>query len=338
MTKNKTLGWQFTGDDGAFVLDAPHKSSYLYFPLVNEAGMMSVVTPTLHGDVKTGQNSFLTPPVSVEDLHNTRSARNFWVVVAGADPWSATGNSAPQVSQTFVEDGDETVTLAAGLLWHKVTRQNRRLGLTAEVVNFVPVSDDQVELMQVTLTNTGRASVTLTPTAAIPLYGRSADNLRDHRHVTSLLHRIWTVRHGVMVRPTLTFDERGHRPNRVTYAALGAEGDGAPPVSFFPVVEDFIGEGGNLEWPAAVALPGTIGVPAGTSVDGYEAIGALRFAAVTLAPGEARTYVLILAVAAEGEPGEELVRRYGSAAQFAHWLEVTVAQPSVPSSPGTGAA
>ena len=37
-----------------------------------------------------------------------------------------------------------------------------------------------------------------------------------------------------------------HRPNSVTYAVLGAEGD-APPVSFFPVVEDFIGEGGSLE-------------------------------------------------------------------------------------------
>ncbi len=61
--------------------------------------MMSVVTPTLHGDSKTGQNTFLTAPVSVEDLHNTRSARNFWVCVAGAEPWSATGNSAPQVAR-----------------------------------------------------------------------------------------------------------------------------------------------------------------------------------------------------------------------------------------------
>ncbi|WP_423223349.1 GH36-type glycosyl hydrolase domain-containing protein [Candidatus Amarolinea aalborgensis] len=333
MTNNKTLGWQFIGDDGAFVLDAPHKNSYLYFPLVNEAGMMSVATPTLHGDVKTGQNTFLTMPVSVEDLHNTRSARNFWVAVPGASPWSATGNSAPQISQTFVEDGDETVMLRAGLLWHQVTRQNRRLGLTAEVLNFVPASDDQVELMQVTLTNSGRAPLTLTPTAAIPLYGRSADNLRDHRHVTSLLHRIRTVHHGVVVRPTLTFDERGHRPNSVSYAVLGAEGDGAPPVSFFPVVEDFIGEGGNLEWPAAVVQPGMAGLPAGAAVDGYEAIGGLRFAEVTLAPGEARTYILILAVdfgelsraAAEAEPGEELVRRYGSAAQTAHWLQVTAA-------------
>ena len=66
--------------------------------------MMSVVTPTLHGDAKTGQNAFLTLPVSVEDLHNTRSARNFWVYVRGLGAWSATGNSAPQVAQTFAED------------------------------------------------------------------------------------------------------------------------------------------------------------------------------------------------------------------------------------------
>jgi len=328
MRDNATAGWHFTGADGTFRLDTPHRTSYLYFPLVNEAGMMSAVTPTLHGDCKTGQNSFLTLPVSMEDLHNTRSARNFWVNIAGHGPWSATGNSAPQAAQTFAADSDETVSLEAGLLWHKVTRRNARLGLVAEVMNFVPAGDpspgDQVELMQVTLTNIGSAPLTLTPTAAIPIYGRSADNLRDHRHVTSLLHRIRTVRHGVEVCPTLTFDERGHRPNSVTYAVLGAEGDGAPPVSFFPVVEDFIGEGGSLEWPAAVVQADATGAGVGAAVDGYEAIGALRFADVALAPGESRSYVLILAVLADGlgEP-EELVRRYGSAARFADWLERT---------------
>ena len=324
MTENMITGWRFIGDDGTFRLDAPHKTNYLYFPLVNEAGMMSAVTPTLHGDTKTGQNTFLTLPVSVEDLHNTRSARNFWVYVDGYGPWSATGNSAPQVAETFAADSPETVTLEAGLLWHKVTRRNARLGLAAEITNFVPAGDDQVELMQVTLTNIGGTPLTFTPTAAIPIYGRSADNLRDHRHVTSLLHRIRTVRHGVVVRPTLTFDERGHRPNTVTYAVLGAEGDGAPPTGFFPVVEDFIGEGGNLEWPAAVVQPGVDGVAAGAAVDGYEAIGALRFADVTLAPGESRTYVLILAVLADGAATpDELTRRYGSAARFAEWLDHT---------------
>ena len=255
MVKDTIGNWQFTDDDGSFLLESPHRTNYLYFPLVNEAGMMSVVTPTLHGDTKIGQNAFLTLPVSVEDLHNTRSARNFWVDVRGFGAWSATGNSAPQVAQTFAEDPGETVTLEAGLLWHKVTRENQQAGLRAEVLSFVPASPDAVELMQVTLTNIGAEPLTITPTAAIPIYGRSADNLRDHRHVTSLLHRVRTMAHGVLACPTLSFDERGHRPNTVTYAVLGAEGDGAPPASFFPAVEDFIGEGGNLEWPGAVVEP-----------------------------------------------------------------------------------
>lgn len=327
MTDNLVPAWHFINDDGAFRLDAPHRTNYLYFPLVNEAGMMAAVTPTLHGDTKTGQNTFLTLPVSVEDLHNTRSARNFWVSIAGHAPWSATGNSAPQVARTFAQDSGETVELEAGLLWHKVTRRNARLGLAAEITNFVPMSDDQVELMQVTLTNIGSAPLIFTPTAAIPIYGRSADNLRDHRHVTSLLHRVRTVRHGVTVCPTLTFDERGHRPNTITYAVLGAEGDGTPPVSFFPVVEDFIGEGGSLEWPEAIVQENSAGAPAETAVDGYEAMGALRFADVALAPGESRSYVLILAVL-ENKVGicatdANLIQRYGSAARFAEWLDRT---------------
>ncbi len=281
--------WQFTGDDGSFRLESPHRTSYLYFPLVNEAGMMAAVTPTLHGDTKTGQNNFLTLPVSVEDLHTSRSSRNFWVTLTGYGPWSAVGVSAPQIARTFAADAPETVTLEAGLLWHRVTRTNRRLGLAAETLNFVPAGGDPVELMQVTLTNIGDRPLTLTPTAAIPIYGRSADNLRDHRHVTSLLHRIRTVAHGVLVCPTLSFDERGHRPNTVTYAVLGAEGDGAAPVSFYPVIEDFIGEGGSLEWPLAAVEPATPGLPTGATVDGYEALGGLRFAEVTLAPGEARS-------------------------------------------------
>ena len=185
MTKDLINGWHFIDDAGTFILQNPHKTNYLYFPLVNEAGMVSVVTPLLHGDVKTGQNTFATAPVSVEDLHNTRSARNFWVYVHGVGPWSATGNSASQVAQTFTGD-TESVTLEAGFLWQRITRENACLGLRAEITVIVPPSADAVELMQVTLTNTGDAPITLTPTAAIPLYGRSADNLRDHPASTVL--------------------------------------------------------------------------------------------------------------------------------------------------------
>ena len=324
MAEKSVSDWRFVDASGVFELANPQQHSYLYFPLVNEQGMISVVTPTLHGDAKTGQNTFLTPPVSVEDLHTSRAARNFWVQVAGGGAWSATGNSALQLSRRFGID-PEAVTLKAGFLWHTVTRTNPALGLRAEITSFVPASTDQVELMQVTLTNVSAQPLTLTPTAALPLYGRSADNVRDHRHVTSLLHRIQVHRHGVLVRPTLSFDERGHLPNTVTYAALGAEADGTPPSAFFPLVEDFIGEGGTLDWPEAV-VAGLPGVEAGARVDGYEALGGLRFQTVTLPAGRSRRYILILAILEkDAARPEDLMERYGSAAQFEAWRARTEA-------------
>jgi cellobiose phosphorylase len=311
MTTQPISGWQFCDEHGTFELANPHASSYLYFPLMNESGLVSVVTPALQGDIKTSQNTFLTLPVSVEDLHTSRSTRNFWVKVKDRGAWSAAGNSAPQTAPRSAEE----VTLRAGFLWHTVARTNRALGLRAEVTNFVPANHDQVELMRVTLTNVGDQPLAVTPTAAIPIYGRSADNLRDHRHVTSLLHRTHTQRYGVIVKPTLSFDERGHQPNRVSYAVLGVEEDGTPPGAFFPVIEDFIGEGGTLDWPAAIVddLPG-VGVDA--AIDGYESLGGLRFAPLDLAPGHSRSYILMLAILDSGASTETLIARYGTAARF----------------------
>ncbi|MGD8623253.1 MAG: cellobiose phosphorylase [Anaerolineae bacterium] len=321
-------GWLFVDDDGTFVLPEPDRHSYLYFPLVNEGGLVSVVTPTLHGDVKTGQNSFLTLPVSAEDLHISRAARNFWVNVAGFGAWSATGNSARQIAQTSTAGRPDQVELEAGFLWHQLTRLSPDLGLRAEITSVVPpdasaaASAGGVELMQVVLANEGRQPLTLTPTAAIPLYGRSADSLRDHRHVTSLLHRIYTHRHGVLVRPTLVFDERGHRPNTVTYAVLGAEQDGTAPVAFFPLLETFVGPGGSLDWPQAVVRstnpdhPELPGLGAGQRFAGSEAMGGLRFRPITLAPGQRRAYVLVLAILEKDADPDALIARYGDQAGF----------------------
>ncbi len=309
-------GWHFCDEHGTFELSDPQASNYLYFPLVNERGLVSVITPTLHGDLKLDQNTFLTLPVSVEDLHTSRAARNFWVKVDGREAWSVTGNSAPQIAHRF--DNDEEVKLEAGFLWHTLTRTNEALGLRADVTNFVPPDADHVELMRVTLTNIGDDDLTLTPTAAIPIYGRSADNLRDHRHVTSLLQRTRTSQHGVLVKPTLSFDERGHQPNALTYAVLGADEDGAPPIEFLPLVEDFIGEGGTLDWPEAIVRE-TPGVKAECAIDGYESIGGLRFAPIVLAPDQSRSFIIIMAILDETLLADDLIERYGTVAKFDRW-------------------
>ncbi|MBM6997683.1 cellobiose phosphorylase [Paenibacillus sp. DXFW5] len=315
-----TSGWKFQGKEGVFRLEQPELSSYLYFPLVNEAGMMSSVSPTLHGQSTTGHNSFLLEPISVESLHNSKAARNFWVYLEGYGAWSATGNSARQNAALFSEKNEHS-SLEAGFLWHKLTRENNLLNLRAETTSFVPVTDDKIELMKVRLTNTGNTELMFTPTAAIPLYARSADDLRDHRHVTSLLHRIYTSVHGVEVQPSLSFDERGHRVNQTTYGVFGAAQDGKAPVGFFPVTEDFIGEGGALDWPQAVVANRRPDVEAGAVAEGYEAVGALRFDTVRLAPGASVSYIVAMIIADDRMDTKRVAAEYLSEQRFNELLE-----------------
>lgn len=179
----------FINDSGDFVLTKAQRYPGTYFPLANEAGMISSVTAMLSGDCKTGQNSYLLPPASAETLHESRASRNFWILEEGRAPWSVAGQSALQQAGRLSEDEEDT-TLFGGLLWQGIERVRKRSGLRASVLSFVPAGDEKVEIMQVTLSNEGSTSLELTPVAAIPVYGRSADNIRDHRHVTSLLQRV----------------------------------------------------------------------------------------------------------------------------------------------------
>ncbi|EHI97831.1 cellobiose phosphorylase-like protein [Clostridium sp. DL-VIII] len=284
---------KFINNKGTFKLKNPENNSYLYFPLANEAGVMSSITPTLNGDCKMGQNTFLLAPVSSEELHNNKSSRNFWIYVEGIGAWSATGVSAAQQAEAFSEDKEET-ELEAGIMWHKMTRKSKKYGIKSEIISFVPSNDEKIELMKVTITNTSDNSKKVTPTVAIPLYCRSADNIRDHRHVTSLLNRIETTEDGIIVNPTLTFDERGHKKNTVVYGVVAATGDREKPVSFCPIVEEYIGEGGSFEVPKSILLNEEFKVKADTKLEGYEAIGAIRFDEVKIEPNESKTYIVAI--------------------------------------------
>ncbi len=310
--KNKSLkNVEFLDDDGTFRLENPEEVTGLYFPLAGEAGLKSAVTPSLGGDCKLDQEAFLLEPVSSENLHTSRSTRNFWCVTEQGC-WSATGTSAEQEAARFTDRQEKSV-LTAGLMWQSVRRESDEQGLCAEITSFVPVSEN-VEIQLVRITNTGDKAQTVIGVAAIPIYGRSADNIRDHRNVTSMLHRIRVEEHGVLVKPTLSFDEKGHRENRRIYYVLGAEGHGGAPACFYPTVDSFIGEGGTFLHPRAVygAAPGA---GPGAAVDGREAMGGIEFSPVTLAPGESAEYVILSGIAEEKEEIDRILAAYPASAQ-----------------------
>lgn len=295
--------WKFTDNLGSFEFPTADKIKGLYFPLANEK-IMSSVSPDLHGDIKTGQNYFLLTPVSRIDLVNLRASRNFWIYIDKDKIWSATG-----VSKDLKQIEEDRVNLTAGLLWHKIARENKEIGLRAEIVSFVPAASEPVEIMQVKLTNITSQKIKLTPYAAIPIYARGATNLHDHRHVTSLLQRITLHKLGVIVKPTLVFDECGHRPNKTLYFVLGWDESFIPPQYLYPAQEMFCGDEGDLEAPASVlkhALPDREGI------QGKEAMGALRFQNIILNPKASHSYIILMGISEDNAQLKSIINKFNS--------------------------
>lgn len=303
--------WSFTDSFGTFESRTACGIKALYFPLTNER-LMSSVSPDLHGDIKTGQESFLLAPTSRIDLVNLRSSRNFWILSENGKAWSATG-----VSKDIKQIESDDFRLRAGLLWHEITRRNGAAGLEATALSFVPVSGSPVEILRVTLSNISRRKIRIVPIAAIPIYGRGANNLRDHRHVTSLLQRPRIHRLGVVTRPTLAFDEAGHRPNKNIYFVLGWSDHGrgrlSGPQYIYPTEEVFCGDGGDLEAPESV-LRNTL--PPGERIEGEEPMGGLRFNKIELDPGERAFYTVIMGISEQPREIESAVKTFSDPARL----------------------
>lgn len=309
----------FIDKDGTFELMRPEDYSYLYFPLAGEAGLKSSITPNLGGDAEIDQTTFLLEPVSSESLHNNRSTRNFWVKFDDGSVWSAAGSSAEAENDKFTKEQDDS-KITAGFMWQSMERVSKKHAVSARITSFIP-RDMNAEVMYVTLKNLSDKTEKVTPVAAVPIYGRSADNIRDHRNVTSMLNRIHTEKYGVVVTPTMSFDERGHKKNHTSYYVIGSAGDGQLPVEFYATVDQYIGEGGTYTHPGALYrdLPG---VSAGQDFAGKEAVGALKFSEKSLAPGEEASYTILLGIAPKGTDLAPLLKRFDSSKKTENELDL----------------
>ena len=129
---------------------------------------------------------------------------------------------------------------------------------------------------------------------------------------------------GVLVTPTLSFDERGHQVNHMTYYCVGWSGNGEKPVDFYPTAEDFVGEGGNFERPYAIVKKAE-GVKAGTRIEGLEAVGGLHFSEVTLEPEEECSYLIFTGITEDIQEIRNLSKTYTTREMVLEELEKTKA-------------
>ncbi|MBD3271361.1 MAG: cellobiose phosphorylase, partial [Elusimicrobia bacterium] len=306
--------WTFISDDGSFVSTLAHNNKELYFPLCNHE-ITASITPDLHGDIQKGYDQYLLEPVSRINLTNSKSNRNFWIYINPHTVWSVTGVSSDRSLSSL-----DSVKIEAGLLWHRVIRNNKKIGIQATITSCIPSSNDPVEIMRVDLTNISSKAIRMIPWAAIPVYARSADTVRDHRHVTSLLNRCTKTPYGLIVKPTLLFNERGHYPNIHSFFVFGSDGNGKKPQHIYTSYHEYIGRG-DLENPDAVYLNKQ--PKKGRINQGCEACAGLKFQRTTIKPRQTITYIILLGITDNTHKSETIRTSYNTTTKIDRALELT---------------
>ncbi|NQT28750.1 MAG: cellobiose phosphorylase [Candidatus Omnitrophica bacterium] len=270
--------YKFIDDKGTFTVEDPQRYN-LYFPLTNkDGGILSSISPNLGGDIKKDNSHFLTPPASIVDVKNNLLCRR--------DFFIKTNNKVVRLSNPHNDK------LEAGFLYHKLTKEAGDLHI--EILNFVP-SSVAVEIMSIKITNRGSKNINITPTSLIPLYGRGENTLRDHRHVSSLLNRIHLNKYGIFLKPTLSFDEEGHKVNEATYFCLGFQDNQIAPLGQFPTLDYFSGIG-DLFNPQSINQDIKPVKKERTEFQGKEALAAFRFKDRKLRKGESVNYFLVVGI------------------------------------------
>lgn len=267
-----------------------------YFPLFNEQGLKASITPFFAGDLKTDHDHYALKPTTEVDLFDGYG-RN---VIFEVDHVLFFLNGQTERQQ------DDELTYETGLLYQRVIRKNERF--TIDTTSFIPL-EANIELHRITFRNNCRTPLELRVTTAVPLYARSADQLRDHRHVTSLLQRIEVVKHGILVQPTLSFNERGHEPNHTIYGLFAAS-ESMSIDRYIPVLDDFV-SGGSLRFPKGLDR-----TTQEKQIAGYEAMGALGFEEVMVDPGASIDLFMAIGIHEDRETSIDEGMRYLNAQAF----------------------
>jgi cellobiose phosphorylase len=259
-----------------------NKNYGYYFPLFNSNGFKSTITPNLLGDIKFDYNHFVTEPISEIGLYE--SLGRHVIIIVDNDYYYLSGKS-------LFQQHDE-VEVTYGSIYQKVKRINEKHEI--EIKTFIPHKDN-IELSQIKYLNTTNNTQKVKIITAPMLYGRSLDNLFDHRHVTSLLNRAKVIKGGILLKPTLSFDERGHILNHTSYYFLTnsnkLEIDG-----YYPSYDEFI-DGGTMLFPKGLNNKYQVG----DTVDGYETLGGVSYKEITINPNEELTFYIAFGISEDDD-------------------------------------
>ncbi|HCZ24192.1 MAG TPA: cellobiose phosphorylase [Acholeplasmataceae bacterium] len=278
----------------------------IYFPLFNTKGLRASITPTLGGDLKIDHHHYAMEPTTEVDLYHPHFSRNV-IFRINKEMYFLNGQTETPQADLLEASYDPFV--------QKIKRSNVLYDM--HVTSFIP-QDGMVECHLVTYTNKSSEVQKVDITTAVPLYGRSADNLRDHRHVTSLLNQVKVVEGGMILKPTLSFDERGHQVNDTFYSVYVSSND-MKVKGYIPTTHDLM-NGGSLYFPKGLDELKSVGY----EINGYEALGGIQFEEVELNPHQSLSFIMTIGIH-QSEKHIELDKRFLNQEVFNQSLTDTIA-------------
>ncbi len=278
------MRYEFLDGYGSFITSGVVPKT-AYFPVCN-ARFLGSVNVDLAGDLKTDQDHFFLPPVSRIDLTASKLTPNVWLRFPRG-LYSLLGVSNTDLNRLW----PVRKRVEAGLGWFRLWITCGELGLEASLTTYIP-PDEDVQIFWLKIKSQARKDLSFVPIFTVPVYARSGDNLRDHRHVTSLLNRVRILSNGLLVKPTMSFDERGHRLNEVVYGVLAS----TRLADVYSAYEDVVGEGDLLN-PLGLLKSSADR----THIQGKEVVAGLVFPEVCLQPGEGCELVCGLFMGKEGD-------------------------------------
>lgn len=294
-----------------FTIDDAMMLDYSYFPLTNGFNLKGSINANLNGDLKTDQNHFILTPITEDALKNINYGRNIYFNVNN-DVYALNGCTPLNHLKK------DLVTVSGGFLYYGVKKENDIF--TTNSLTFCPYGKDDIELTKVVFKNNSKKEIKVIATVAIPLYCRSADTIRDHRHVTSLLNNAIIKEEGIINTPTLLFDEKSHLKGETSYAVF-TKSNKVMIKNYWPSLEDFCKDGSDLILPKVVERPQSSSYKVNDVVAGYELLAGFEYQEIFLKPNEQFEIIFMITTCKANDNIEKLVNKYLDFNTFDNLLE-----------------
>lgn len=129
---------KFLNANGDFVLTDADQAAETYFPLANEGGIISSITPRLAGDCKTGQDTFLLAACSEQTSARKPCDAQFLAAICRRNAVERRRAKRGPAGGALRQRGGRGHAVRRAFVADGRARQPRALGVKAAVTSFVP--------------------------------------------------------------------------------------------------------------------------------------------------------------------------------------------------------